>query len=87
MVKSTSGRRSVDYKEATDWLFERITAEDLAAELGVSQNTVARARLDPDTRGYRPPPAGWKQSAARLAGQRAADLLRLQQDLERSTPE
>jgi hypothetical protein len=74
----------VDYREATDRLFERITAEDLAAELGVSQNAIARARLDPATRGYRPPPTGWARGAARLAGERAAELLRLKQELERS---
>jgi len=73
----------VDYKRATDRLFERITAEDLAAELGVSQNAVARARLDPATRGYRPPPADWERGAARLAGEQAARLLQLQEELQR----
>lgn len=73
----------MNYKEATDRLFERITAEDLATELGVSQNAVARARLDPATRGYRPPPPGWQQAVARLAGNRVRELLKLQQELER----
>lgn len=73
----------MDYKRATDRLFERITAEDLAAELGVSRNSIARARLDPTTRGYRPPPADWKRGAARLAGEQAARLLQLQRELER----
>lgn len=76
----------MDYKEATDRLFERITAEDLAAELGTSQNAIARARLDPITRGYRPPPEDWKRGVARLAGERAANMLRLQQELESSSP-
>jgi hypothetical protein len=76
----------VDYKEATDRLFERITADDLAAELGVSQNAIARPRLDPATRGYRPPPAGWEFGAARLAGQRAEELLKLKQELEHLSP-
>lgn len=73
----------MDYKQVTDRLFERITAEDLAAELGVSPNSVARARLDPATRGYRPPPGGWECAAARLAGEQAARLLQLQDELER----
>lgn len=72
----------MDYKEATDRLFERITAADLAEELGVSQNAVARARLDPETREYRPPPAGWRVAVARLASARAADLLKLKASLE-----
>jgi hypothetical protein len=72
----------VDYKEATDRLFERITAADLAEELGVSQNAVARARLDPTTRDYRPPPAGWESAVLRLAAKKAADLSRLKSKLE-----
>jgi hypothetical protein len=73
----------VDYKEATDKLLERITTSDLAEELGVSQNAVARARLDPSTRDFRPPPAGWAAAVARVAGRRAAELLKLQEELQR----
>lgn len=72
----------MDYKEATDRLFERITAADLAKELGVSGNAVARARLDPKTRDYRPPPARWQVAVAHLARQRASELLELQARLE-----
>jgi hypothetical protein len=72
----------VDYKNATDLLFERITAADLAEQLGVSQNAVARARLDPTTRDFRPPPFGWEEAVARLAAERASALLRLQDELK-----
>lgn len=71
----------MDYKEATDRLFERITAADLAEELGASQNAVARARLDPTTRDYRPPPAGWTLAVAELAARRAVELMKLRDDL------
>ena len=73
----------MDYKDATDRLFERITAADLAQQLGVSQNAVARARLDPATRDYRPPPTSWRAAIARLAAERAAALLELQAELEK----
>lgn len=73
----------MDYKDVTDRLLERITTTDLANELGVSQNAVARARLDPMTRDFRPPPSGWRAAVARLAGKRAAELLKLKQELER----
>lgn len=72
----------MDYKEATDRLFERITAADLAEELGVSQNAVARARLDPSTRDYRPPPAGWQVAVARLAAEHAAKMMQIKHVLE-----
>ena len=72
----------VNYKEATDRLLERITAADLASELGVSLNAIARARLDPATRDFRPPPSGWQTAAARLAGERARQLLELKETLD-----
>jgi hypothetical protein len=75
----------VDYREATDRLLERITTADLASELGVSQNAIARARLDPATRDFRPPPLGWQAAVARLAGERASRLLRLKQALDSGT--
>jgi len=71
----------VDYREATDRLLERITTEDLASELGVPENAIARARLDPATGDFRPPPVGWQAAVARLAGERAARLLRLKTEL------
>ena len=76
----------MDYKTATDRLFERITAAELAEEIGVSQNAVARARLDPATRDYRPPPSGWQAAVARLAGDYAAKLLALQAELDNEGP-
>jgi hypothetical protein len=72
----------VNYREATDMLFERITANDLAEELGASQNSVARARLDLGSRDYRPPPMGWPAAVARLAAKRAARLLDLCEKLQ-----
>ena len=75
----------MDYKQATDLLFERITAADLAEELRVSQNAVARARLDPTTRDYRPPPHRWESGVAQLAARRAAELLRLTEELKPRT--
>lgn len=71
----------MNYKEATDRLFERITAADLAHELGVSQNAVARARLDPETRDYRPPPTGWEVAAVRIIERRIVELNALMQAL------
>lgn len=80
----TNRSRKVDYKEATGRLFERITAADLARELGVSPNSVARARLDPATRDYRPPPAGWEDAVARLAAKHAEQLIGLKHELQRT---
>jgi hypothetical protein len=74
----------LEYKQATDRLLERITTADLARILGVSQNAVARARLDPATRDFRPPPSGWEAAVAKLAGARAEELLELKRRMERN---
>jgi methyltransferase (TIGR00027 family) len=71
----------VDYKEATDRVLEPITTADLARELGISHDAVERTRLDPATGDFHPPPEGWQAAVARLAGERAARLLRLSTEL------
>lgn len=71
----------MDFKEAADRLLERITTADVASELGISQRAIARARLDPGTGDFRPPPADWQAAVARLAGERASRLLRLKAEL------
>jgi methyltransferase (TIGR00027 family) len=74
----------VDYKEATDRLLERITAADLANELGISENAIASARLDPATPDFGPPPIGWQAAVGRLAGERALRLLKLKAEMTRA---
>lgn len=73
---------TVDYKEATDILFKRVTAASLAEALGVSANAIARARLDSTTRDFRPAPASWAKAVALLAEERANELLKLKADLD-----
>lgn len=85
MVLFTKGlEEGVEYKEATDLLFARITATDVAEELGISHNAVVRARLNSSTRDYRPPPKGWQRVVAKLANQRAEELLELSRNLVNS---
>jgi hypothetical protein len=79
---SPRGEHAVNYREATDRLLEKITTADLADELGVSQNAIARARLDPSTRDFRPPPAGWEAAVARVAEKRGIELLELSRKLK-----
>lgn len=74
----------MDFVEAMERLKRAVTDDEIAAATGVSTNTIRRARADPHTRNYRPPPAGWRAALARLAGERADDLRRLQEELERS---
>ncbi|HEU4556463.1 MAG TPA: hypothetical protein VFS20_01395 [Longimicrobium sp.] len=75
----------MDFVEAMERLKRAATDDEIATATGVSTNTIRRTRADPSTRNYRPPPAGWKLVLARLAGERAAELLKLQAELERCT--
>ena len=60
----------MNFKEATDALFERVSHEDLATELGVSVPSIRQARLDPKAAAHRQPPEGWGKAVASLAESR-----------------
>jgi hypothetical protein len=72
----------MDFVEAMERLKRAVTDDEIAEATNVSTNTIRRTRADPATRNYRPPPAGWQAVLARLARERAEELLALQQELE-----
>lgn len=74
----------MDFVEAMERIKRAVTDHEIAAATGVSTNTIRRSRADPSTRNYRPAPAGWEQVLARLAGDRARELLELKKELERT---
>ena len=55
----------------------RIGAEEMAAELGCSLQTVKQARMEANKAGRRPAPEGWERAAKRLALRQAAHFQRL----------
>jgi len=69
------------FTDAVDRLKRSVTDEQIAAEIGVSTNTIRRTRADPSTRNYRPAPEGWEPVVARLALNRAAELQALADEL------
>jgi hypothetical protein len=72
----------MDFVEATDRLTRGVTLADLAEELGASYGLIRQARMDPNSPSYRKPPGGWEAAVARLAGERAEELLALKQLLD-----
>ena len=77
----------MDFKEATDRAIETcVTLADIGVATGVSHQTVRRARLDPgkSAGSFRPPPDGWESAIAKLARERAAELVKLARELEGS---
>lgn len=67
----------MDFKEASSRLTDGYSLADIAKEAGVSEATVRRARLDPESSAYRPPPANWKAVVFRLAERRMTQLQEL----------
>ena len=73
----------MDFREATDTATETcITLADIADAAGVPHQSLRRARLDPGTDSYRSPPVGWESAIAKLARERAAELVELAEELE-----
>ena len=74
----------MDFRKATDRATSAcITLAGIAAAAGVSDNAIRRARLDPRSGdSYRRPPDGWESAIAKLARERAAELVRLAEELE-----
>lgn len=64
----------MDFKEASSRLTDGHTLADIAAETGMSEATVRRARLEPGTAAYRSPPGTWKEAIIRLAKARIKEL-------------
>ena len=72
----------MNFKAATDRMIPAITLAGLSDELGMSVAAVRQARLDPATSSYRTPPAGWEKAIAKLARERAGELVKLAEELE-----
>lgn len=60
----------MDFKKATDSLFENVDHARLAEELGVSVATIRQARLDDAAKAHRSPPTEWEDAVIRIAEER-----------------
>jgi len=74
----------MDFKTATDALFERITHGDLAAELGVSIASIRQARLNNKSMAYREAPKDWERAIKVLAEGRIRHYHELVGQLDKS---
>lgn len=71
----------MDFKKATDTLFDGATHSDLAKELGVSVASIRQARLASTAKAYRSPPDRWRAAVAAVAEKRGRRLMRLAEQL------
>jgi hypothetical protein len=60
----------MNFKDATDGLFDRISHDELAEALGVSVASIRQARLPEGANASRKPPPGWEDQIIRLSERR-----------------
>jgi hypothetical protein len=71
----------MDFREATDGLFDRVDHANLAKALGVSVATIRQARLQSSAKAHRIPPSDWPDAVIRLAEERVWHYRRLIEDI------
>lgn len=74
----------MDFKEATDGLFNRIDHAEMAKALGVSVASIRQARLGKSATARRNPPDRWREVAIRLAEERVWHYRRLIEAIRKS---
>jgi len=76
----------MNFKEATDGLFDRIDHAKLAEALGVSVASIRQARLSETATAHRSPPEGWVKAVIKLAERQARHYETLIQRLKSQKP-
>jgi sugar phosphate isomerase/epimerase len=77
MSSAVDTKMSINFRDATDKLFEVVTHDELAQALGCSVATIRQARRTEGTPAYRTPPKGWEKAVLKLAEERAEHFKRL----------
>lgn len=67
----------MNFKKATDDLFDRIRHAELANALNVSVAAVRQARLNRTAKAYRAPPKDWEKAVVLLAQERISRFHKL----------
>ena len=60
----------MDFKKATDALFDRVSHKELASQIGVSIPAIRQARLEVSAKAHRSAPQGWERAVVELAENR-----------------
>jgi hypothetical protein len=75
----------MDFRTATDRVAGCITHAEIAEACGVSIQSIRQARMHSSSPSYRNPPSGWEDVLARLARERARELMQAAEELEAIT--
>ena len=74
---------TMNYREVLDRVSPCIPIEHIAQEARVDESRIRRARLEPASEFYLPPPPNWRRVIVRLAWEKSGLLLALANELER----
>jgi hypothetical protein len=77
----------MDFKAATDQLFQEVSQSSLAKSLGVSLPAIRQARLSEEAKAHRSPPREWKRAVIRLAEERVWHYRKLIEALQAEADE
>jgi hypothetical protein len=77
MSSGVDTNMAINFRKATDELFEVVSHEELAKEIGCSVATIRQARRAEGTTSYRSPPQGWEKAALKLAERKRDHFARL----------
>src|SRR5690242_20298824 len=80
---STRLHTEMDFKKATDALFDGVTHEELAGKLRSSVPSIRQARLAKESKAYRRPPEYWEAAVKALAESRVKHYQRLIWQMEK----
>lgn len=72
----------MNFRKATDQLFDGISHSSLAKSLGVSVPTIRQARLAERTKAHRSPPPDWRRAVITLAEERVWHYRKLIESLQ-----
>jgi hypothetical protein len=72
----------MDFRTAMDLLSTGVSEASLATAAGISAASVHQARLPADDPDHCDPPEEWERTLARLARERARDLLAIADELD-----
>jgi hypothetical protein len=75
----------MDFKTATDILFEHVGHSELANVLDVSVASIRQARLSDEAKAHRAPPASWRDGVRHIAERQVARLTNLLNELDRDS--
>lgn len=77
----------MDFKKATDALFQGVNQKELASSLGVSLPAIRQARLVKAAKAHRSPPQEWRRAVIRLAEEQVWHYRKLIEALQKEPVE